>query len=72
LRPNREANVFAAEVLIDDRHILEVLEMVGSSECSWDYSIDMPAREFGVDARLVLIKLEMLERRGMALGCCVE
>ena len=56
LRPEREANIFAAEVLIDDEDLLEAARH--------GYSADMIARELQVDENLVLIKLDWLRQQG--------
>ncbi|MCL2703952.1 MAG: ImmA/IrrE family metallo-endopeptidase [Defluviitaleaceae bacterium] len=56
LRPEREANIFAAEVLIDDDAILQA--------AGYGYSIEMIAAELQADTNLVLIKLDGLARQG--------
>ena len=56
LRPEREANMFACEILIDDEMILEL--------CRYGYSVDQLAREFKTDVNLVLMKIDDLKQQG--------
>ena len=56
LKPEREANIFAAELLIDTGAILEAAEN--------GYSIDEIAGELHADVNLVLIKLDELRKQG--------
>lgn len=56
LRPEYEANIFAADLLIDDE---EVMSFTG-----YDYDTVMLAGELGVDINILLIKLDEMRRQG--------
>jgi len=56
LKPEREANIFAAELLINDTSILDAAQN--------GYSIDEIAADLHADVNLVLIKLDEMRMRG--------
>ena len=58
-RPEYEANIFAAEVLLPDDDILELIDM--------DYDFDQIAREMYSDINLVGIKIGTLIKKGHPL-----
>ena len=58
-KPEYEANVFAAELLIDDDEILSLIEA--------GYDIYQIATELGEDINLVLIKVDELRKQGYGL-----
>ena len=55
-KPEYEANIFAAELLIDEKELLSLIYD--------EYSIDQIAGELGVDFNLVLIKIDELRKQG--------
>lgn len=56
-RPEYEANVFAAELLIDDEEIRELTEVYG-------YDAEQAAAALGLDVNLVVIKVASMIERG--------
>lgn len=56
LRPEYEANMFAADLLLDDDRVLELGSVYG-------YTKEQIAAELGVDAELVEIKLKSMRGR---------
>lgn len=58
-RPEFEANIFAAELLLPDDDILELIDM--------DYDFDQIAREMYSDINLVGIKIGTLVKKGYPL-----
>ena len=55
-KPEYEANIFAAELLIDDDDILSLVKE--------NYDIYQMASELGEDMNLILIKIDELRKRG--------
>lgn len=56
LRPEYEANIFAADLLINDDYIFELIDN--------GFDIEQIARELNVDMNLVLIKIDSLRLQG--------
>lgn len=55
-KPEYEANVFAAHLLLDEDEIMEMADR--------EYSFDMLAGELGTEVNLLIIKLREMERQG--------